>query len=367
MSSVNDTNSQLINQLNQATSLIVLVLSSISVIPGGIGLIFSILIFTRAPLRSEPCTVYFFWSTCFSMIAVFVIQPMRVVAVSFNLDVANYNIGICKTQVFTLYVARSTASWLIVLACIDRFFHSSASVRIRRMSSLKTARMATGIASIVIFLVHTHMIVLYELYNGLDRFGNITPLCNPQKDIYAAFIPFWNITFYTFCPAFLMLVFGLLTLKNLRRHRLVTPVTTETNRITRRTDTQLLRMLAAQVLVFIICTLPVSIYQLYVYFTSYVVRDTLRIAQENVASRTLGMIPYFAHSSTFYLYTLTGTVFRKEFFKIISRCWHLNRTIFVLDQSNSHRMPAVQRNHQIITTHISPIRHNINVIRKINI
>lgn len=238
MSSVNAT----IDQLNEATSMIVLVLSIISVVPGGIGLIFNVLIFTRAPLRREPCTSYFFWSTCFSLITVFVIQPMRVVAVSFNLDVANYNIGICKTQLYTVYVTRSASTWLIVMACIDRYFHSSGNARIRRMSSLKTAKITIGTISIVDFIVHVHMIIYNEINIGLDRFGNITPLCNPQKGVYATFLPFWNIVLYSLCPSALMLLFGLLTLKNIRQHRSVIPVAVETQRIARRTDAQLLRM-----------------------------------------------------------------------------------------------------------------------------
>jgi hypothetical protein len=261
------------------------------------------------------------------MITVFVIQPMRLVAVSFNMDVSDYNIGICKTQMFTLYVTRSLSTWLIAMACIDRSFHSSAKVRIRRMSSLKIARMIVIITSIIIFLAYIHMPVYYEINIGLDRFGSLTPLCNPRSGIYATFLPFWTMFLYSICPSSLMVLFGLLTLKNRRQHRAVLRRGTQNNRILRRTDAQLLRMLAAQVLLIIIFTLPISIYQVYSSLTNNMVKNTLRIAEENVASRTVGIIQYFAQSSTFYLYTLTGTAFRKEIFKIIRQCWYFNRNI----------------------------------------
>jgi glucan phosphoethanolaminetransferase (alkaline phosphatase superfamily) len=172
---------------------------------------------------------------------------------------ANYNIGICKIEYFALYAARTTSSWLIVLACIDRFFHSSASLRIRRMSSLKTTKIAIGITSITVFIVHCHMIVYYEITIGRDRFGNISPSCSGQKGIYSTFLGLWNMLLYSLCPCLLIFLFGLLTLNNLRQHRRAIPVAVEINRIARRTDTQLLRMLSAQVLVIIIATLPLSI------------------------------------------------------------------------------------------------------------
>jgi hypothetical protein len=96
------------------------------------------------------------------------------------------------------------------------------------------------------------------------------------------------------------------------------------NRNVRRTDIQLLRMLVGQVLVIIIATFPFTIYQLYTSLTLNLSKNTLRIALENLLGEIAGVLTYFAHSSSFYLYTLTGTVFRKELLKIFG-CCHRNR------------------------------------------
>jgi hypothetical protein len=79
-------------------------------------------------------------------------------------------------------------------------------------------------------------------------------------------------------------------------------------------------MLAAQVLVIIISTLPLTIDRLYASFTASVAKDALRIAQENLASQVANTMAYFAHICSFYLYTLTGRVFRKELFRILAYC-----------------------------------------------
>ncbi|CAF0850270.1 unnamed protein product [Adineta steineri] len=338
-----------IDELNDASSKTILILSLFSIIPGGIGLIFNILVFSRPSMCREPCAAYFFWSTCFSLIYVLILQPVRVLAVSFNIDQANYNLGICKIEFFVFYITRSASSWFIVIACIDRFLHSSANAHFRQMSSLKIAKIVILITSIVIILLHSHMLVYYEISYSSDQFGNIIPACFGRKGIYRTFIGFWNLALYSFCPSILMLFFGLLTLKNLHQHRLVIPVNFETNRQVRRTDTQLLRMLIAQVLVIFICTLPISIIQLYSSFTLNVVKNTLRLAQENLAARIASELTYFAHSSTFYLYTLTGTIFRKELSKIIRQYCRFNHNRLNGIHDETHRMSVLQKSQKTQT------------------
>lgn len=274
---------------------------------------------------------------------VLVILPVRVIALTFNKDQAAYNLGICKIEYYALYVTRTTSAWLIVLACINRYFHSSAKAHMRQMSSLKTTRIMIAFVSIIVLIIHCHMFIYYELSISRDRFGNLTSSCSAQKGIFSTFLGLWNMFLYSLCPCSLMLLFGLLTLNNLRQYRRAIPVAIEAHRITRRTDAQLLRMLTAQVLITIIATLPLSIQQLYVSFTSSLVKDTLRIAQENLAARIVGTMTYFAHSSSLYLYTLTGTVFRKEFFKIIKQCCHLNQNHVASTTDPIHAMSHSQR------------------------
>jgi hypothetical protein len=324
--------------LNIITPTIVLVLSIASFVPGAIGLIFNVLIFTRPALRREPCTLYFFSSTCFNLFVVFIIVPVRTVSTGFNMEMANYNLGICKIEFFAFYVIRVISCWLIAFACVDRYFHSSPNIRIRRLSSLKTARVAIGFTTIIMTILYCHMIVYYEITYTSDQFGNITSACNARQGIYRTFIALWHMTFYSLCPCFLMFLFGFLTINNIRRPSQVRPIIGENSGLGRRTETQLLRMLTAQSLLTIISTLPFSIYRLYASFTANVVKDPLRIAQENLASQTINVISYFAHTSSFYLYTLTGSIFRKELFRIIGRCLPHNQNIVV---------PVMQSNRQM--------------------
>ena len=317
-----------INQLNAATIASVLIISVGNFVLGSIGLILNVFVFNRPALRREPCSVYFLSSTYFNLFIVFIILPVRIVSNAFNIDLANDNLGICKIEYFTFYAVRAISCWLIACASLDRFLHSSTSVSIRRFSSLKTARMAVGIITITISLLYSHMIIFYVIDDTSDSLGNITSSCNSQKGIYRTFITVWHMIFYSLCPSFLMFFFGILTVKNIRRRRgQVLPTAGEGNRMGRRTNVQLLRMLTAQVLIIMVSILPFTIDRLYIVFTGNLTKSPLRLAQENLAFGIAIAVTYFAHTSTFYLYTLTGDAFRKELFKIIRPCFSYNRNV----------------------------------------
>ncbi|CAF3368538.1 unnamed protein product [Rotaria sp. Silwood1] len=340
-----------INKLNTAAWIVVLVIPLISFVPGVVGLIFNVLVFTRPTLRREPCALYFFSSTCFNLFVEFIVLPVRILSNGFAIDMAFKNLAICKIEYYSFYTVRAISCWLIAFACVDRYLHSSANVHIRRMSSVKIARVLIGITTIAMFILYSHMLVYYEISYATDQFGKIVPSCNGQKGIYRTFIAFWHMVFYSLCPCFLMLLFGSLTLNNIRQRRRVLSLVGEGNRFIRRTDTHLLRMLAAQMLIIIISTLPHSIYRLYASFTSNMPRNSLRIAQENLIFQTVNTIAYFAHTSSFYLYTLTGDVFRKEVIKIVAGCLPHHRNHIRMFHVRTNQITVLQRYPQIPVIH----------------
>jgi hypothetical protein len=241
------------------------------------------------------------------------------------------------------------------MACIDRYLHSSLNERIRRMSSLKSAKIFTGMISIIVLISYYHMLVYYEIINVLNQFGSITPQCNSQKGIYRTFLGFWHMVMSSLFPSFLMLLFGCLTLKNVRQHRQLVQRAGE-NRAIRRTDRQLLRMLAAQVLVIIISTLPFCVNQLYTSFTSSFTKSTLKIAQDNLANQITSVVTYFAYTTSFYLYTLAGTIFRKEVGKIFGQCRPGYQSRVHTMDGSQQQISVLQTIRPITTTNTAPTR-----------
>ncbi|CAF4393837.1 unnamed protein product, partial [Rotaria sordida] len=79
----------------------------------------------------------------------------------------------------------------------------------------------------------------------------------------------------------------------------------------------------------------------------FLVKDTLRIAQENLANKTSGGMTYFCHSTSFYLFTLSGSIFRRELYKFMSQCCHLNRTRVDTFRSEMNKMSTLTKNRQL--------------------
>jgi hypothetical protein len=120
-----------------------------------------------------------------------------------------------------------------------------------------------------------------------------------------------------------MLIFGLLTIKNIRRNRrLVQPIANVQNQsnINRR-DNQLLTMLLLQVMIIIIFTLPFAIQKLINTFTTTTNQTSLQKAQYNLLTGTLRLISYGSHAFGFYFYTLAARIFRTELLKIINKIY----------------------------------------------
>ncbi|CAF1398190.1 unnamed protein product [Adineta steineri] len=321
MSSIN----VIIPPLNTAASIISFILLCILFALGAVGLIFNIIVFTRPSLRREPCSLYFLSSTCINLFVIFLVIPLRILSNSFYIDLAYYNIGICKVEFFAFYSIRTISCWLIGLACADRFLHSTANPDIRRISSLKTAKITIGSIIIIISILYCHMIVYMSIKYAINQSGNVVSSCESENDIHRTFLSILYMILYSLCPSFLMILFGCLTLNNIRQRRHIISRITGDNRIARRTNIQLLRMLTAQVFVIIITTLPQSINQLYKTLTANTAKDTLRLAEENLSSKIFTGMTFFAHSSSFYLFTWSGSIFRKELYKFLRQHLYPNR------------------------------------------
>lgn len=179
-----------IDQLNEASTMIVVIGSMINFILGAVRLIGKILVFTRPILRHEPCSFYFLSSTCFNLSVILIIIPTRILSEGLYIDFAIYKLGICKIQFYSYYVIRTISVWLIVLACIDRYLHSSTILRIRQLSSIKTAKFLIDNTILFIFILFIHMIIFYEVVYVSDRFGDRALTCRVQSNCYRIFFEF---------------------------------------------------------------------------------------------------------------------------------------------------------------------------------
>jgi hypothetical protein len=120
-----------------------------------------------------------------------------------------------------------------------------------------------------------------------------------------------------------MLIFGLLTIQNIRhtRQRIVPLNLILNNRNKKKTIKQMTIMLLVQVVCSILLSLPISLQNIYSEITRNYQKSDEQKQMENFLGTLFSLITLMNSSISFYIFTLTGQIFRGElkrllFFKI---------------------------------------------------
>jgi hypothetical protein len=120
-----------------------------------------------------------------------------------------------------------------------------------------------------------HLFIFYDIQvssNGTVR------LCSSSPGPYSTFLSFYSILINGLSMPILMTIFGLLTLRNLQRHRnRVHSFVSVISHTRKKQEWSILRMLLMQLLITVILSLPVTIYLCYSGLTQYLQKSSFRM------------------------------------------------------------------------------------------
>ncbi len=312
----NSTN-DLITNLNNAAFWINRISPIITIVLGTFGNFFNIIIFTRRPLRTNPCSMYFLAGSIVNCAVMYVALLTRYLATSWNIDPSATNIVWCKVRYFLIYPFLSLALWFIVLASIDRYLSSSHDVRHRQLSTMSIARKLIIIITVFMFLINMHVL----FFARIDTTGG-TPSCTIFPNDYLVFFNIFVPIISCILPVILMSIFGILTIFNVRmsRNRVVPQDNNIQNERLRSNDRQLIIMLLCQVTIITIIVAPWSLINMYSAIGITILEYNLSpngLAIYNFAFNLFRMLYYMTPVIGFYIYTLSAPKFRIEIKKCI--------------------------------------------------
>lgn len=284
-------------------------LSMFIILFGSIGNIFNLFIFRRPKHRTNPCAVYFFYASIAGLIALYSGLLSRIFA-GFSRDASATTEGLCPFRAFVVWVSTTASSWFLTYATVDRYCISCRDVRRRNLSNLR----------------YTHRLMIITLIGGTLVFGETfycyvpnlrnSPLtCYGRNLACRLYNEISSAVFFVFIPSMIMLVFGWATVKNVRKLILsITPTVASqgTARTIRKTDRQLIQMLIVQIVLSTIFNVPLAIHRLYLTSTLRLVKGPLQSAIENICFQLFYLASFMTFGMPFYIYTLTGTVFKGE-------------------------------------------------------
>jgi hypothetical protein len=145
--------------------------------------------------------------------------------------------------------------------------------------------------------------------------------CNGQSGIYQDFNSFCNLIMWSWAPSFGMLIFTLLTLRNMRQgKRRLAPQDNQTVPRHGRwsTERQLLRMALVQCLA-LGSTTAYSIGALYIASKADLQKNAAEVANETFFLTVLACIALLNPCLSFYLFTLSSQLFRRELVRLFRR------------------------------------------------
>ncbi|CAF3934360.1 unnamed protein product [Rotaria sp. Silwood1] len=264
-------------------------------------------------LRSSPCTHYFIAYAIFSMIYTILICPLQFLR-GFNIYLEHTSIG-CRLHLFIVFLPPLLARVMLVFASFDRYCSSYQPQRLNSTSIIQRTRINIIIATI---LCTMYMSPISAIYHRKEPSGTCIQDSNILINIYI----FTQILLYYIMAPLLMIIFGLLTISNTGRH--LASIGAQINfGLYHRTERYLTRMLLLQISIHLVLTVPFGvIYSMNAFNPSTITPNITAVRNILVMWQ---QCDYFV---SFFLYILSGSVYRKQLVRLLKSIKVLNRRIY---------------------------------------
>ena len=193
------------------------------------------------------------------------------------------------------------------------YFSSSTTPTFRRWASISMTVRVIPLTILFISLAYIHVPFNYTIL--LPQ-----PTCNFVSSSYQSFFSIWNLIFFSWIPSFSMLIFGLLTIRNVHQSKMRARSQNNLEENQKKIDHQLIRMVIIQSFVFGSTSMAYAISQLYISITSSAQKiESLEKVIYNYVSIVGNWISLAGPCLSFYLFTFTSQLFRRELIELFHR------------------------------------------------
>ena len=324
---------------------------------GNIGSLLNILVLSQHHFRRNSCSSYILASTVPNLLIINIVILFRIL-MTFSFDPTNTSTFFCKFLWYILHSMTLLSRTYILLACIDRWLMTSPLDQRRAFAHITVSIFVIPITAIIWCLVSIHVLIFQD---------NTAGRCISDSIAYSVFFNIFNTILPGLLIPILMIMFGVLTIENLKQvHNLVNPhMHTHNQELSdrphmthqRSADYQLLFMVLVQQCVYVITTLPLTIYSVYAVITINSIKSHTKIAIESLCS-SIGYILVLSNFCvTFYIYILISHSFRKKLKRIIFHNDLMNM-IFGVRLHHHHDHHHHHHHHHHHRHHHRPIRQS---------
>lgn len=278
---------------------------------GNIGCILNTIIFFRPYLKISSSSRYFLASSFANVFQLNIGLGTHILDSGFSIHPYHRSSVLCKCRNYFINIGGFLSQTYLLLACVDRYLISLNKSRYRQINTIPMADRIIRFTVCFWFSILSHMLIYSDVSSNHH-------FCFYSNLSYIFFISLHNLILSGFILPILMVIFGLLTLKNIRRIR---KQARSCYRRQRRHH-YLSLMLISNVFVSVIFTFVYTSLLIYASFFM-LTQETMSSPRPKTQQRFLLFIAvifyYVPYSISFYVNVLTSERFRRELTKIFLR------------------------------------------------
>ncbi|CAF0844076.1 unnamed protein product [Adineta ricciae] len=317
---------------------------TLTVILGLIGNCLSIVIFSRKVLRSRSCSMYFLALSVSDMCVLIGYTIENLLFYGYGIQLLS-NIFMCKIVIFLIYASTDISNYFLTLAAIDRCILVSHRTAHYRFCRKPIAKIFIVIVVILFSLINSHFLYGFRV----DSTGACLPAATEYVNFYVHhYDSYIDIIKTVLIPFLIIFICNIFIIIRLTRKQSFLSRTASTRRRRRRLekDRQLTGFLLLTSILFIILSLPSEINDFL--RTSFTHQFQIEYACQLWISTTIFIFLHqLNHASHFYVYTLSGPIFRQEFHRFLCQYQHHRHPPSSHQKSNffehSHGQSATSR------------------------
>lgn len=293
---------------------------TLTVICGLVGNFLSILVFSRKALRSRSCSMYFLALSVSDILVLlgYILENLLLHGYGIQLLSSAF---MCKSVIFLIYASTDISNYLLTLAAIDRFVLTSDRSAYHHFCQVSTAKALIAVVLVLFSLINSHFLFGFHV----DDNGLCLPGTRKYSEFYVhhydSYIDIIKTVLIPFIIIFICNIFIITRLA--RKHDSLRRTSSHGVRRRQGKDRQLTGFLLLTSILFVVLSLPSEIND----FVRTKLSDQFQMSYACelwMSTTILILLHQINHASHFYVYTLTGPMFRKEFqkFACISRTSH---------------------------------------------
>lgn len=279
---------------------------------GTIGAVLSIGVFFKKKMRQNPCAIYFIAFNIANLLFLWIGFFPSYLYFAYGINVDSIYVEICRLRFYLTLVSGLLSSFYLVLASIDRFFITSHKVRMRQRSNRRWARRAIAGVTIFTLVFHVHVFSRVNMQTSPLGFSR----CYYDAGIYSLFISYYSITFSGLAPPLLLIIFGFLTLRNIRSARVNTVIVRSS--FLQSKDRQFVSMLLSEMAIYVLFSAIPPSFLVYTATTSSQIKTLEQLALETFIGVLSVVLSYVPISMSFYCNIIVSKTFRQHLFEIIN-------------------------------------------------